>query len=105
MAMTDHPPDPPAATGDPDQEICICFHVTRRKIENFIRLERPRRAAQLADCYGAGTGCGWCRKYLVALFEAADLPAAPPVGIPPAEQYQRQRGEFHRQIGWGPPQK
>lgn len=55
----------------PDDELCLCFHITRRKVENFIRIEKPRRPAQLSECYGAGTGCGWCRPFLCRLFEAA----------------------------------
>ena len=39
----------------PDDELCLCFHVTRRKVQNFLRLERPQRESQLAECYGAGT--------------------------------------------------
>ncbi|MEO2047343.1 MAG: (2Fe-2S)-binding protein [Pirellulales bacterium] len=54
----------------PNEELCLCFHVTRRKVANFIALEKPRRASQLANCYGAGTGCGWCRPYLQRMFEA-----------------------------------
>ena len=52
-----------------DEELCLCFHVTRRKVENYIRIERPQRVAQLSDCYGAGTGCGYCRPYLARLFK------------------------------------
>ena len=44
----------------PDDELCLCFHVTRRKVENFARIHRPRLASQLSACGGAGTGCGWC---------------------------------------------
>ena len=84
---------------DPDQEICICFHVTRRKVESYLRIEQPKRAAQLADCFGAGTGCGWCRKYLTAMFEAAQTDAAA-VEIPGPEQYAKQRKEYHRSTGY-----
>ena len=54
-----------------DDELCLCFHVTKRKVINFLRVERPQRESQLADCHGAGTGCGWCRPFLKKLFEAA----------------------------------
>ena len=37
----------------PDEELCLCFHVTRRKVENFIRVERPKRDTQLSECFGA----------------------------------------------------
>ena len=56
---------------DLDEELCLCFHVTRRKVVNYLRIERPRRASQLAECGGAGTGCGWCRPFLERLFLAA----------------------------------
>jgi bacterioferritin-associated ferredoxin len=48
----------------PDDELCLCFHVSFRKVVNFARVERIRQATQLAECFGAGTGCGWCRKTL-----------------------------------------
>lgn len=44
----------------PDDTVCFCFHVTRRKIETFCRVEKPRAASQISDCLSAGTGCGWC---------------------------------------------
>lgn len=53
-----------------DDTICFCFHVTKRKILNFLRVHRPRRASQLSECGGAGTGCGWCVAYLKRNFEA-----------------------------------
>ena len=65
-----------------DDKLCLCFHVTKRKVVNFLKVNRVRRASQLSECYGAGTGCGWCRPFLVRLFEASenqqadDLPTA-----------------------------
>ena len=53
-----------------DDELCLCFHVTQRKVVNFLRIEKPQRVGQLSDCFGAGTGCGWCRTYLKRLFDA-----------------------------------
>ncbi|QDT35036.1 (2Fe-2S)-binding protein [Thalassoglobus polymorphus] len=50
--------------------ICFCFHVTKRKILNYLRIHKPRRASQLSECGGAGTGCGWCVNYLKKNFEA-----------------------------------
>lgn len=55
----------------PDDELCLCFHVTKRKVVNYLRIEKPQSATQLADCHGAGTGCGWCRPFLKSLFEAS----------------------------------
>ena len=53
----------------PDDELCLCFHVTQRKVVNFIRIEKPKRPAQLSECFGAGTGCGWCRPFLQRYFD------------------------------------
>ena len=52
-----------------EDELCLCFHVSKRKVVNYIRIEAPQVASQLSECYGAGTGCGWCRAYLQQLFE------------------------------------
>ncbi len=55
----------------PDDELCLCFHITKRKVTNYIRVEKPHRASQISECFGAGTGCGWCRPFLQRLFEQA----------------------------------
>src|SRR5215470_9355585 len=54
-----------------DDELCLCFHVSKRKVLNFLAVEKPQRASQMSECFGAGTGCGWCRPYLEKLFDAA----------------------------------
>ena len=54
----------------PDDKVCYCFHVSQRKIVNFLRVHKPRRASQLSECGGAGTGCGWCVPYLKKYFRA-----------------------------------
>lgn len=58
---------------DLDAKVCYCFHVSRRKLLNFLRIERPRVASQLSQCGGAGTGCGWCVPYLKKLFDDREL--------------------------------
>ncbi|HEX3998343.1 MAG TPA: (2Fe-2S)-binding protein [Pirellulales bacterium] len=92
----------------PDDELCLCFHVTKRKVENFLRVERPRRASQISECFGAGTGCGWCRPFLQRLFdratEAANLPASNPAAdLPAADEYARERSRYVRAGGGTPP--
>jgi bacterioferritin-associated ferredoxin len=52
-----------------DDPLCYCFHISKRKIVNYIRVHRPKRASQLTDCGGAGTGCGWCIPFLKRCFE------------------------------------
>jgi NAD(P)H-nitrite reductase large subunit len=91
-----------------DDELGLCFHVTRRTVENFIRLERPRRVGQLADCFGAGTGCGWCRPFLKRLFDAAQQPAGEgpvenPDALPSAAEYAQGRTKYVRSGGGTPP--
>ena len=54
---------------DLDAPICLCFNVSRRKIVRFIKVDKPVRASQLSECFGAGTGCGWCRPILERLHQ------------------------------------
>jgi NAD(P)H-nitrite reductase large subunit len=87
-----------------DDELCLCFHVTKRKAINFLRVEKPRRASQMAECHGAGTGCGWCRPFLKKLFDAAQSDAAANAAseLPSAEDYARGRTAYVR-AGKGTP--
>ena len=63
---------------NPDDKVCLCFHVSRRKLVNWTRLHSPRVASQLSACGGAGTGCGWCIPFLKQIFrQEAGQPADP----------------------------
>lgn len=84
-----------------DDELCLCFHVTKRKVVNFIRIEKPRRPAQLSECFGAGTGCGWCRKYLEHLFHAAQEGGQDE--LPAANDYAQGRSQYVQDGGGTPP--
>ena len=77
-----------------DDEICLCFHVTKRKVVQYIRVERPKIASQLSNCYGAGTGCGWCRPFLTRLLEQTD-PAM--TELPDATTYADQRQRYQKE--------
>ena len=85
-----------------DDELCLCFHVTSRKVINFIRVERPKRVGQLSECFGAGTGCGWCRPFLKKLFQQSSARNVVMPELPDAEQYSRQRSNYVR-AGRGTP--
>jgi bacterioferritin-associated ferredoxin len=64
---------------DLDDPVCLCFRVSRRKLEAFVRTQKPRVASQLSQCGSAGTGCGWCVPILRKIFDsgtAADVPHA-----------------------------
>jgi bacterioferritin-associated ferredoxin len=79
---------------DDDDELCLCFHVTRRKVIQYIRVNRPTVPSQLSDCYGAGTGCGWCRPFLKRLMEEADPNTAE---LPDPETYAANRSEYRKE--------
>lgn len=52
-----------------DDELCLCFHVSWRKVLNYIRIHRVRVPSQLSECQSAGTGCGWCRAAICRLVD------------------------------------
>lgn len=91
----------------PDDHVCLCFHVTKRKVVNFIRIEKPQRASQLSECFGAGTGCGWCRKLLKRIFEEREALSsnveATIAGEPDFDVHARQRSDYVREGGGTPP--
>ena len=86
-----------------DDELCLCFHVSKRKVINFIRVEKPQRAGQLSECFGAGTGCGWCRTYLRRLFEQETAEGAAGLSEPTAAEYARGRSQYVREGKGTPP--
>lgn len=53
----------------PEDEICYCYHVSLGKLVNFAKRTQPRRASQMSQCLGAGTGCGWCIPILKRIHE------------------------------------
>jgi bacterioferritin-associated ferredoxin len=85
-----------------DDTICYCFHVPKRKILNFIRIHQPRRASQISECGGAGTGCGWCVPYLKRYFEEAQAGKAEQDELTP-EEYERMRADYIREGKGTPP--
>ena len=87
-----------------DDELCLCFHVTKRKVINFLRVEQPQRASQMSECHGAGTGCGWCRPFLRKLFDAQQTADGDvrDADLPTPEDYARGRTDYVR-AGKGTP--
>jgi bacterioferritin-associated ferredoxin len=80
---------------DPDDEVCLCFRVSLRKISNFLAREKPVVASQISECLGAGTGCQWCVPFLRKLHRLSiegkpvDLPVSP-------EEYAKRRARYRR---------
>lgn len=75
-----------------DDELCLCFHIRKRKVVNFIKLEKPRVVSQLSECGGAGTGCGWCRPFLKKIFDASGEVADEK--LPSQDQYRHAREKY-----------
>ena len=76
-----------------DDELCLCFHVTKRKVKQFIRVNQPSVPSQLSECFGAGTGCGWCRPFLKRLMEQ---PEADSRSFPDSRTYASNRREYRK---------
>lgn len=70
-----------------DDKVCYCFHVSRRKLVNWVRQHEPKVPSQLSECGGAGTGCGWCIPFLKQIFRQAEIEVS-------AEEYANQRAEY-----------
>ena len=81
-----------------DDELCLCFHVTQRKVVQFIRVKKPSHVSQLSECYGAGTGCGWCRPFLKKLMMKQGSPSCDNE-LPQSEQYAADRENYRKKKG------
>lgn len=78
------------------REVCLCFHVSLSKLVNFARRNRPKVVAQMSECHGAGSGCGWCRPELARIMHAI---AADPDVIPALSASRREYEEGRRAYG------
>jgi bacterioferritin-associated ferredoxin len=85
---------------DHDAKICYCFHVSRRKLVNFVRQTAPKVPSQLSECGGAGTGCGWCIPYLKQIFEQSTSGDLDELS---AEDYEGRRAAYIRDGKGTPP--
>ena len=86
-----------------DDELCLCFHVTKRKVLNHLRVHRPRVASQLSDCGGAGTGCGWCVPFLKKLHRQATAGEDREVDVAAADYAQARAAYIRAGKGTPPP--
>jgi NAD(P)H-nitrite reductase large subunit len=88
---------------DLDAKICYCFHVSRRKLVNFVRQTAPKVPSQLSQCGGAGTGCGWCIPFLKQIFQQATTGGdASELELLTPEEYAKRRADYVR-AGHGTP--
>ena len=73
------------------------------RLSGIVRIHQPRRASQISECGGAGTGCGWCVPYLKRYFEEARAGTITGAeNITPAE-YEEMRADYIRQGKGTPP--
>ncbi len=79
---------------NPDDEVCLCFHVSLRKIRAFLERENPPVASLVSDCLGAGTGCQWCVPFLKHLHERHQQGVLVDLRVSP-EEYAKSRLKFH----------
>lgn len=86
-----------------DAKICYCFHVSRRKLENYARREKPKVPSQLSECGGAGTGCGWCIPFLKQIFENAVAGGETELERLTPKEYELRRAAYIRSGGGTPP--
>lgn len=80
---------------NPDDEVCLCFHVSLRKIRAYMARENPPVASLISECLGAGTGCQWCVPFLKHLHAQHAAGQTPDLNVSP-ERYVQARVTFHK---------
>lgn len=88
---------------DLDAEVCYCFHISRRKLINFCRREKPLVPSQLSECGGAGTGCGWCIPFLKQIHRQVMQGGQTDLEKLTSEEYARRRAAYIRSGKGKPP--
>lgn len=73
-----------------DDEVCLCFHVSLRKIRAYLARENPPVASLISECLSAGTGCQWCVPFLRHLHAEHQRGNTPDLRVSP-EQYANDR--------------
>lgn len=77
----------------PDDHVCLCFHVSLRKIRAYLHREDPPVASLISECLSAGTGCGWCVPFLKHLHAQHQRGEEPDLRISP-EHYAKSRTTY-----------
>lgn len=78
---------------EPDDNVCLCFRVSLRKLRHYMNRERPQAASQLSECLDAGTGCQWCVPFLKKLHAQWEAGEEPDLPISPTE-YAKRRSKY-----------
>ncbi len=77
----------------PDDHVCMCFHVSQRKLVNWLKREQPSVASRMSECLGAGTGCQWCVPFLTKLHAQWQAGEEPGLTVSP-ENYAKRRDVY-----------
>jgi len=78
---------------NPDDDVCLCFHVPLRKIRTYLARENPPVASLISECLSAGTGCGWCVPFLKHLHAQHQKGVPPDLRVSP-EEYMNARSAY-----------
>lgn len=78
---------------DPDDNVCLCFRVSLRKIRTYLNREDPPVASLISECLSAGTGCQWCVPFLKHLHEQHQRGETPDLKISP-QRYTEARTKY-----------
>jgi NAD(P)H-nitrite reductase large subunit len=74
----------------PDDNVCLCYRVSLRKLVHFMNRERPTVPSRLSECLDAGTGCQWCVPFLKKLHAQWERGEEPNLTVSP-ESYAKRR--------------
>lgn len=80
---------------NPDDQVCLCFRVSLRKIRTYLNREDPPVASLISECLSAGTGCQWCVPFLKHLHDQHQRGETPDLRISPQE-YASSRGAYRK---------
>ena len=76
-----------------DDQVCLCHHVSLRKLVNYMNRERPAVPSGLSECLGAGTGCHWCVPFLKKIHAQWARGEEPHLSVSP-ENYAARRAHY-----------
>ena len=85
-----------------EDELCVCFHVSRAKVIRYVKREKPRYASLISECLSAGTGCGWCVPYLTRIHDDV-LAGREPEPAMSRDEYLARRAAYRLRIAAGDP--
>lgn len=86
---------------DPDDNVCLCYRVSLRKLVNHMKREQPSVPSQMSECLDAGTGCQWCVPFIKKLHAQWQAGEEPNLPVSP-ESYAKRRSAYRVKKGLSP---